>query len=97
LHGIGALRAEGAIMAVIRLHVSGLSRDTREADLSNLFNRAGLVMSVSIPVNERTGRGQDFGFVNMGTEAGAQAAISSLDGTILRESQISVREAGSGE
>ena len=84
-------------MTVIKLHVGNLDNGTREADLENLFNRAGLVMSVSIPTNERTGRNQDYGFVNMGTEDGAQAAISSLDGTMLGEREITVREASSKE
>jgi len=84
-------------MTVTRLHVSGLSTDTSNFDLENLFNRAGLVMSVSLPTNERTGKSQDFGIVSMGTEDGAQAAIKSLDGIMLHERQITVRQASAGE
>lgn len=79
----------------IRLHVGNLGPGTREADLEDMFNRIGLVMSVSIPLDGKGNR-KPFGFVNM-TEAGAEAAIHSLDGSVLRERQITVRAAGAHE
>jgi RNA recognition motif-containing protein len=81
----------------VKLHVGNLSQITREADLANTFMRVGLVMSVSIPLDARTGNARNFGFVDMGTEAGAQAAVTKLNGTMLCESQITVREAKAGE
>lgn len=88
----GALRREGLAMT-IKLHIGNLGQSTRESDLENLFNRVGLVMSVSIPTDAKTGNRKNFGFVNMGTPDGADAAIKTLNGSVLCERQISVREA----
>lgn len=81
----------------IRLHVGNLSSVTRENDLANLFNRVGLVMSVSIPIDGRTGNARNFGFVDMGSEEAAKAAIKTFDGSVLRDSSITVREAKPNE
>jgi RNA recognition motif-containing protein len=80
-----------------RLYIGNLSQTTREADLENLFNEVGLVMSVSIPADAKTGAHKNFGFVTMGSTAAAESAIKSLDGKQLCERQISVREAGPKE
>ncbi len=76
-----------------KLYVGNLSQAAREIDLETLFHRAGVVMSVAIPTNATTGYRKNYGFVNMGTEQGAQAAIQTLDGSMLFDRQISVREA----
>jgi RNA recognition motif-containing protein len=73
-----------------RLLVSNLSRSTSEADLANLFNRVGLVLSVTLHTDEKTGARMRSGFVFM-TETGAQEAVRILSGTILHEQEISVR------
>jgi RNA recognition motif-containing protein len=78
----------------IKLHIGNLSQGTRETDLESLFNRIGLVTSVAIPTDAKTGYRKNFGFVNMGTEDGAKAAIQALNGSTFDERQISVREAG---
>lgn len=72
-----------------KLHVGNLNRYTTEADLTNLFNRVGLVLSASIPVDAKTGVPKRFGFVSM-TEEGAQAAILAFDGFLFKDLQISV-------
>ncbi|MBN1310456.1 MAG: RNA-binding protein [Anaerolineae bacterium] len=74
-----------------KLHVGNLSRYTTEADLTNLFNRVGLVLSASIPVDARTGISKRFGFVSM-TEEGALAAIQSFDGFMFQELPLSVNK-----
>lgn len=76
----------------IKLLVSNLSKNTSEADLANLFNRVGLVLSTALQVDERTGAHKSSGFVFM-TEAGAQEAIRVLSGAMLHEQEISVRVA----
>lgn len=76
----------------VKLYIGNLNKTTREADLENTFNNVGLVMSVAIPTDER-GKPRNYGFVNMGTEEGARAAIATLNGTMLCDNQISVREA----
>lgn len=79
-----------------KLFVGNLSQIAKEADLENLFNGVGLVLSVSIPSDAKTKAHKGFGFVNM-TEAGAQTAIQTLNGSMLYDRQISVREAGPKE
>jgi cold-inducible RNA-binding protein len=81
----------------VKLHIGNLSQFARETDLENMFNNVGLVMSVAIPTDTGTGQHKSFGFVNMGTDAGAQAAISALNGALLCERQITVRVAGPKE
>ena len=80
----------------IKLHVGNLGQGTRASDLENVFNNVGLVMSVAIPMDAK-GSNKNFGFVNMGTEAGAQAAIKILNGSTLMERQITVRQATATE
>jgi RNA recognition motif-containing protein len=78
-----------------KLHIGNLSRYTTEADLTNLFNRVGLVLSATIPVDGKTGVANRFGFVSM-TEEGAQAAIQAFNGFLFQELQLSVSEVSKG-
>lgn len=80
----------------IKLYIGNLNPKTREADLENTFNNVGLVMSVAIPLDAQ-GRRKNYGIVNMGTEDGASTAIQTLNGSMLCNSQISVREATAKE
>jgi RNA recognition motif-containing protein len=73
-----------------RLFVSNLNKKTSEADLANLFNRVGLVLSATLHRDEKTGVYTNSGFVFM-TEAGAEEAVRVLSGTMLHEQEISVR------
>ena len=77
-----------------KLHVGNLNRYTTEADLANLFNQVGLVLSASIAVDAK-GISKRSGFVSM-TEAGALAAIQAFNGFVFQELQLSVSEAGGG-
>jgi RNA recognition motif-containing protein len=76
-----------------KLYVGNLSYDTNEKELQDLFAQAGTVESVSLPTDRATGRMRGFGFVEMASEADAQAAITKFNGTTLRERQITVNEA----
>ncbi len=78
-----------------KLQVGNLNRYTTEADLANLFNQVGLVLSASISVDAK-GISKRFGFVSM-TEEGAKAAIQALNGFVFQELQLSVSEAGGGK
>jgi RNA recognition motif-containing protein len=76
-----------------KLRVGNLNRYTTEADLTNLFNRVGLVLSATIAVDEQTGASRRYGFVSM-TQEGADAAIRAFDGFQFHELQLSVNEVG---
>ena len=59
-----------------KLYVGNLPFDTNEADLESHFAQAGAVASVSVMRDRETGRARGFAFVEMATEAEAQAAIA---------------------
>ncbi len=75
-----------------KVYVGNLSKETTEADLEGLFNRAGLVLSVLIPTDPKTGIRKKYGYVNM-TPEGCEAAIKTLNGSVLHQHQLSVSPA----
>jgi RNA recognition motif-containing protein len=76
-----------------KLYVGGLSYNTTEATLENLFAQAGTIDSVRIITDRETGRAKGFGFVEMSNEDGASRAISMFNGTDLEGRTITVNEA----
>ena len=76
-----------------KLYAGNLSYTTTENTLRELFAAVGEVESVSIITDRMSGRSKGFGFVEMATEAAAQAAISQLNGTTVDDRQITVAEA----
>jgi cold-inducible RNA-binding protein len=76
-----------------KLYVGNLSYTTTEGALSELFTTVGEVESVNIITDRMSGRSKGFGFVEMKTEAEAQAAISQLNGNTVDDRQITVAEA----
>jgi RNA recognition motif-containing protein len=76
-----------------KLYVGGLSYNTTEESLENLFSQAGVVDSARIITDRDTGRAKGFGFVEMSTDAEAQQAINLLNGTDFEGRTITVNEA----
>jgi len=77
-----------------RLYVGNLSWDTTQDTLQATFGANGRsVTDCHIVTDRDTGRPRGFAFVEMGTEAEAQAAIEELDGTNLDGRDIRVNEA----
>lgn len=76
-----------------KLFVGNIPFSASENDLQNLFSEAGPVGSVKIITDRDTGRSRGFGFVEMETDDGASAAVSSLDGADVQGRAISVSEA----
>lgn len=62
------------------IYVGNLTFDTTSSDLERLFAEHGEVAKAQVISDRDTGRSRGFGFVEMATSEGAQAAISSLDG-----------------
>ena len=76
-----------------KLYVGNLPYSVDQAQLEQAFAPFGTVES-AIVINDRdTGRSKGFGFVEMGTDAEAQAAIDGLNGTSLDGRNITVNEA----
>ena len=63
-----------------KLYVGGIPYRSTEDDIKKAFEEAGSVVSVSIISDRMTGRSRGFGFVEMASEAEAQAAIDRWDG-----------------
>lgn len=76
-----------------RLFVGNLPYEVGEADLQELFGRAGAVESVTIVRDNATGRARGFGFVEMATDEAAEKAIAELNQTQLGGRTLAVNEA----
>ncbi len=76
-----------------KLYVGGISYNTREDGLKAAFEKAGAVASASIIMDRMTGRSKGFGFVEMETDEGAQAAIEMWNGKELDGRKLTVNEA----
>ncbi len=76
-----------------KLYVGNLSFDMTDSDLMKLFEPHGQVASVQIIMDRDTGRSKGFGFVEMGTDQEAQAAITGLNGQMANGRPLTVNEA----
>jgi RNA recognition motif-containing protein len=73
-----------------KLYVGNLPYDATEDELRELFSGAGTVASAAIITDRETGRSKGFGFVQMGTQAEAEKAVSMFNGREMRERQLKV-------
>jgi RNA recognition motif-containing protein len=76
-----------------KLYVGNLSYDTTQEQLRTLFAQAGEVTEVTLITDRDTGRPKGFGFVEMATEEGAQAAIQRFNGQVVDNRSLTVNEA----
>jgi cold-inducible RNA-binding protein len=84
-----------------KLYVGNLTYNVNESDLEALFTPFGTVQSAQTIVDRDTNRSKGFGFVEMSSDAEAQAAIQGLnahehDGRNLTVNEAKPREARSG-
>jgi cold-inducible RNA-binding protein len=73
-----------------KLFVGNLSFKVTETELQELFSQAGSVVSVAIPTDRETGRKRGFAFVEMQTQAEAEAAVKQFNGQTIDGRQIAV-------
>jgi cold-inducible RNA-binding protein len=76
-----------------KLYVGGLSYDTSDDSLQNLFTQAGTVDSARVIIDRDSGRSKGFGFVEMSNDSEASRAITLLNGTNFEGRTITVNEA----
>ena len=76
-----------------KLYVGNLSYGVDNSMLEQQFGAHGSVQSAQIIIDRDTGRSKGFGFVEMGSDQEAQAAISALNGKELDGRAITVNEA----
>jgi RNA recognition motif-containing protein len=76
-----------------KLYVGNLSYNTTSSDLEQLCGQHGTVQSAEVIQDRDTGRSKGFAFVQMGSDAEAQAAIAALNGQDLDGRALTVNEA----
>lgn len=76
-----------------KLYVGNLPYQMRDSDLEQAFSQFGQVTSAKVMMERETGRSKGFGFVEMGSDAEAQAAISGMNGQPMGGRSIVVNEA----
>src|SRR5437764_15388895 len=76
-----------------RLYVGNLSYSVDSSQLQDMFSQHGTVVSAEVISDRMTGRSKGFGFVEMGSEEEAQAAITALHGQENGGRNLTVNEA----
>lgn len=76
-----------------KLYVGNLSYGVTDGDLQSLFGAHGTVESAQVIMDRDTGRSKGFGFVEMGSDQEAQAAIAALNGQDHNGRPLTVNEA----
>ena len=76
-----------------KLYVGNLPYSVRDGDLEQAFGQFGSVTSAKVMMERDTGRSKGFGFVEMGSDAEAQAAINGMNGQSLGGRSVVVNEA----
>jgi RNA recognition motif-containing protein len=84
---------EGIFSMAKKLYVGNLSYNTTEDGLRNLFSGFGNVVSAKIIFNRETGESKGFGFIEMGSDEEANAAIAGANGHECDGRQLRVNEA----
>lgn len=76
-----------------KLYVGNLSYSVSDSDLQAMFETHGEVRSAQVIMDRDTGRSKGFGFVEMGSDQEAQAAINALNGQEMGGRALTVNEA----
>lgn len=76
-----------------KLYVGNLSYGVDKNDLQQMFSAHGTVTSAQVITDRETGRSKGFGFVEMGSDQEAQAAIAALNGKDVDGRALTVNEA----
>ena len=76
-----------------KLYIGNLPYTVRDSDLEQAFSQFGSVTSAKVMMERDTGRSKGFGFVEMGSDAEAQAAVNGMNGQPLGGRSIVVNEA----
>ena len=76
-----------------KLYVGNLPYTVRDEDLQQAFGDFGTVNSAKVMMERDTGRSKGFGFVEMGSDAEAQAAVEGMNGQSLGGRSLVVNEA----
>jgi RNA recognition motif-containing protein len=84
---------QGEVPMGKKLYVGNLAFTVSSSDLEKLFGAHGTVESAEIINDRATGQSKGFGFVEMSSNAEAQAAIAAMNGQDVNGRVITVNEA----
>ena len=76
-----------------KLYVGNLTYEVGDGELLQMFEAFGTVQSAQVIMDRDTGRSKGFGFVEMGSDQEAQAAIAALNGAEVDGRSLTVNEA----
>ena len=76
-----------------KLYVGNLTYGVTDAALEQMFAAHGIVQSAQVIVDRATGQSKGFGFVEMGSDQEAQAAIAAMNGKEFEGRALTVNEA----
>jgi RNA recognition motif-containing protein len=77
----------------MKIFVAGLPYDLDDAELEEIFEKFGKVVSAKVVMDKETGKSKGFGFVDMPNEAEAKDAIESLNDISLGKKPLIVKQA----
>jgi RNA recognition motif-containing protein len=77
----------------MNIYVGNLAPEVTEEELKQEFTAFGKVTSLSIIKDKYSSQSRGFGFIEMSSQAEAQAAISGLKGKVLKDRTLEVSEA----
>lgn len=87
------MNLDGGSFVGSKLYVGNLNYRVGDADLERTFAAYGTVKSAQVVMDRATGRSRGFGFVEMGSDQEAQAAIAGLNGKDMDGRNLMVNEA----
>jgi RNA recognition motif-containing protein len=76
-----------------KLYVGNLTYSITDSELQEMFQAHGTVASAQVIMDRDTGRSKGFGFVEMGSDQEAQAAIAAMNGKDMGGRSLTVNEA----
>ncbi len=76
-----------------KIYVGNMSYDMDNMSLDEMFKPYGSVVSAQVIMDRESGRSKGFGFVEMGSDAEAAAAIAALNGKDVNGRALNVNEA----
>ena len=77
----------------MKIFVAGLPYDLDDAELEEIFEKFGTIVSAKVAIDKETGKSKGFAFVEMADRNEAMNAISALDGQLINGRPIAVKEA----
>jgi RNA recognition motif-containing protein len=83
----------GRIRSSMKIYVGNLPFSTTDTELRSMFEPFGQVDSAQVVIDRETGRSRGFGFVEMGNDEEAKAAINQVNGQAINGRPLTVNEA----